>query len=787
MKKRHIFTKSLYKIKNKILITRIYFINSLYTNSLFQKGGVNISKKIHFTLIFALVLFLSINVISANEINENDVYSIDSSDSLAIDSVENTNYVSSDLSDNQNNDDSNTDNSQSNVLSDGETGTGDTTDDDSAVTETLDNTGTSTDTPVQPSKDQTSISVSSTSILRGTYLYVYLKDSSGKPISGKTISLKFASQTYTKTTDGNGAVSLKIGASVGKYAVKVSFIGDDDYLASSKDFTANVYRSNTKITIKSASVARGNYLYAYLKDSSGKPISGQTITLRLKGKTYKKTTDKNGRISHKIDLVASKYSTKLSFAGSTSYYSSSYSFTLKVYKQSTTISVASTSVIRGKYLYAYLKNSNGKALANRSIRIRFYYSKSYYKTFYKTTNDNGRVSLKINSKPASYLTKIYYKGSGYYKASSKSFYLKSYVASTYISVPNNTVVRGKYLYAYLKDSSNNAVANQKLVINFSGTKYERTTNSKGQVSLRIGAHPSSYSVKIKYSGSTGYKSSSKSLTVKVLNNVTHKLTVKSSSPGEFTVRLTDLNGNPISGQTVSITSYLGNQSTGSGVKMTKKTIIIDSDNIYNKATDLKFINDIAQILRSKGYRVLVNDDIGPNEHCKDIYKYGYEDVCVFCIFGGCDSGMFYDMSSKWYQNYLKQYNNRVVLGFTRTQVDLATCSWLKRAHDDNYSPSSFTGLSNPGSYLNEHGMDYVYGRTATEMANNFLNYAVKGLSIGLNNTIPCTINTYSVTTNENGYATVSGLSSGTYTMECSYSNTTLGYVADTIKTKVEIL
>ena len=84
-------------------------------------------------------------------------------------------------------------------------------------------------------------------------------------------------------------------------------------------------------------------------------------------------------------------------------------------------------------------------------------------------------------------------------------------------------------------------------------------------------------------------------------------------------------------------------------------------------------------------------------------------------------------------------------------------------------------------------MDYVYGRTATEMANNFLNYAVKGLSIGLNNTIPCTINTYSVTTNENGYATVSGLSSGTYTMECSYSNTALGYVADTIKTKVEIL
>jgi hypothetical protein len=149
--------------------------------------------------------------------------------------------------------------------------------------------------------------------------------------------------------------------------------------------------------------------------------------------------------------------------------------------------------------------------------------------------------------------------------------------------------------------------------------------------------------------------------------------------------------------------------------------------------------------------------------------------------------MFYDMSSKWYQNYLKQYNNRVVLGFTKTQVDLATCSWLKRAHDDDYSPESFTGLANPGSYLNEHNMDYVYGRTATEMANNFIKYAVKGLSIGLNNTIPCDIDTYKVTTDENGFATISGLASGTYTMKCSYSNTALGYVADTVQTKVTIL
>ncbi|WP_296855090.1 hypothetical protein [uncultured Methanobrevibacter sp.] len=731
---------------------------------------------------------MGINAISANEINDNDLTGINSADVIGMDSVDNTNVISSDLIEDQNEENLQTDN-----LSDGQSNNddGNTDSADSNLNDgNGDSAGSDSDditSNTEVSKEKTTISVSKTSIQRGTVLYIYLKDSNGNPISGKTLSLDIGGNKYTKTTDNNGAVSLKFSSLLGKYTLKVTFNEDSDYLSSNDSFSLNIYQSATKITVSSQSVARGKYLYAYLKDSSGKAISGQTVKIKFRGKTYTKVTNSNGRVSLKITSVASKYTTKITYAGNTSYKSSSKSFTLNVYKTKTNITVASKSVIRGKYLYAYLKDSKGNPLASKSVKIKFYYSKYRYKYFYKTTNSNGRVSLKINNKPGYYTTKIIYSGSGYYKPYTKSFQLKSYVASTKFTVANSSVVRGKYFYAYLKDSSNKAIANQKVVITFNGDKYSKTTDSNGRVSLKINSPVKSYSVKLNYAGSISYKSSSKSLTLKVLNNVTAKLNIKTSGPGEFTVRLTDLNGNPIANQNVSITSIHGNQAAGTGDKITTKTIIIDSDNIYNKATDLKFINDIAQILRSKGYKVLVNDDIGPNEHCKDIYKYGYENSCIFCIFGGCDSGMFYDMSSKWYQNYLNQYDNRVVLGFTRTQVDLATCTWLKRAHDDNYSPLSFTGLSNPGTYLNDHNMDYVYGRTAAEMANNFLNYAVKGLSIGLNNTIPCDIDTYKVTTDENGFATISDLSSGTYTMKCSYSNTALGYVADTIQSKVTIL
>lgn len=726
---------------------------------------------------------MSIGVISANEINDNDLNSIESTDAIEIDSVDNANDISSDLSQDQKEEDT-----QSDVLSDSPS-SNDVDSGSAEEIETEENSGSadldSDDTIVtssEASKEKTTISVSKNSVLRSTKLYIYLKDSNGNPISGKSLSMDIGGNKYTKTTDKNGAVTLTFNSFLGKYTLNVNFNGDSNYLSSTESFAINIYQIKTDITVLSTSVARGKYLYAYLKDSSGKALSGQTVKIRFNGKTFTKVTNSKGRVSLKLTPAAAKYVTKITYAGNTSHKAISKSFTINVYRIKTNITVLSTSVIRGKYLYAYLKDKQGNPLANKTIKIRF-----VNKVFTKKTNKNGRVSLKINSKSGYYATKIIYAGSGYYKPFTKSFKLRSYVAKTHFTIQNTSVVRGKYFYAYLKDSSNNAVSGEKVVITFNGSKFTRTTNANGRVRLIMDYKVNSYNAKLNFAGSTGYGASNKSLTVKVLTNATAKISIKNGSPGEFTIRLTDMKGNPLANQTVSITSLFGNQSAGTGVKLTKKTIIIDSDNIYSKTKDLKFINDIAKILRSKGYKVLVNDDIGPNEHCKDIYKYGYENVVVFCIFGGCDSGMFYDMSSKWYQNYLKQYNNRVVLGFTKTQVDLATCSWLKRAHDDNYSPSNFTGLKNPGSYLNDHNMDYVYGRNATEMANNFLKYAVNGLSIGLNNTVPCNITTHKVTTNENGYATISDLQSGTYTMKCSYSNTALGYVADTVQSKVTIL
>ena len=508
-----------------------------------------------------MILFLSINLISANEINDNDLNSIDSSNLIGIDSIEGTNSLSPLLNEeNLNDEEIKSDNSYSDDLSDRtydaessaenteikeNSANMDNANSISANTEDIETkllTASDSESNLEDvlSKENTALTVSKTSILRGSTLYIYLKDGKGNPISGKELSLTINKLKYTKTTDKNGAVSLPFNNLLGDYTLKVHFNGDSEHLAKTSSFSLHVYQFNTKITVSKESVARGKYLYAYLKDSSGKALSGKKVTFKFRGKNYVKTTNSKGRASLKISPVAGKYPINIVFSGATSYKKSNKKFDLKVYKRATKIIVSSTSVVRGKYLYAYLKDSSGNPLKSQHVTIRFDGS-----NFYKTTNKNGRVALQIKTKLGTFPTKITFAGSGYFKASSKSFKLKSYVAKTKITA-SSSVLRGKYFYVYLKDSSNRAVSGEKVVITFAGKKYSRTTNKNGRAALQIKAAAKDYSIKINYAGSKSYKASSKSLTLHVKPNVTAKIIANAGTfLGEYSIRLMDLKGNPL--------------------------------------------------------------------------------------------------------------------------------------------------------------------------------------------------------------------------------------------------
>jgi dephospho-CoA kinase len=461
-----------------------------------------------------------------------------------LDSDGDTTNINSDLTDNAVNEGNSNDISKEGSV----TPTEDTDNKDSTVNPPVVDNNTKSDTSksssvaanntnnsTQPSKDKSSISISKKSVVRGSNLHIYLKDSNGKGISGKSITVKINGKTYTKTTDKNGAVVFNFSSLLGKYSLKVNFNGDADYLSSTGTFTVNIYRLDPKIVVSSSSVARSKKFVGYLKKSNGNAFAGKKIIITFKGKKYTKTTDSKGKFTLKINNPAGKYKMSIKFAGSTTYNPATKTFTLTVYRQKTNITVASKNVVKGKYLYAYLKTNKGVALVNKPVIIKF----NNKKTFYKTTNSNGRVSLKINSEPGSYSTKVIYKGNGYYKPTTYSFKTRSFIDKTKITVASSSVIKGKYFYAYLKNSNNKVISGEKVVISINGAKYDRTTDKNGRVGLKINCNPKTYAVTVKHSASKKYMASSKSLNLKV--------------------------------------EKAGTNTAGTGNKITQKTIVIDTD------------------------------------------------------------------------------------------------------------------------------------------------------------------------------------------------------------------
>ena len=857
-----------------------------------------------------LILVINIGAISANEITDTNSLESDIEDSLSV-----TDYIDEET-----------------ISSDQSLGAGDSSADsyDMASSNLGEADLSSSDSHIGGEEDEeqadvrnsSSISVSSDSVVRGNSYAITLLDSNNAAASGKLVQFTLSGKTYNATTDSNGKASLPVSLAAGTYPLEIYFAGDDTLNGSTRTIDLKVTANTPSITVGSTTVIRGKYLYVYLKDGNGKAMANQKVSIKINGKTYEKTTNSNGRAALKIKLTGSKYSTKVYFYKSGIYSAASKSFTLKISDNKPKITVANATVIRGKYLYVYLKDKSGAVMASKKVTIRI-----NGKNYVKTTNSNGRAALKIKLTGSKYAAKVYFYKSGVYSYSSKSFTLNIVNNKPSFTIANSTVVKGNYLYVYLKDKAGSVMANQKVAVKLNGKTYAMTTNSNGRIALKVTLAAKKYTTNLNFYKTGVYSASSKSFTLNVVNDnsknsvanimaaatkvrnyvnsykrlpetVTvgsYKISIeefsylmsesivglnkgsissvkilegiqdvesggdsmnakiykeqyvdlanramtyiqnnkvparyaaaysssnskvgnagfdlytycfakilvfydankylpnyctfessvfKSSSDNSqsilsnvtdssrlrnFTIALTGIDSSILSNMAVNLTLAAP---TGSGNKISKKTVILDSDNIYSTSKDLKLLNDIKTILESKGYNVTVNTTIGPNTHNMDI-KYR-KNVCVFSIYGGVDAGMFVDKSAFWFQNKLNLNNNQIVLGFLAPPItrNLATETWLERAHDDDYSASIFSGLANPGSFINTNvGADYVYGSTASELASNFLNFAVNGFSVGLDGTIPSVQKTYQLTTNANGQVTIPNLVAGVYNISYSY-------------------
>ena len=160
----------------------------------------------------------------------------------------------------------------------------------------------------------------------GKNLVVTLKEVNGNAIANAKVTVTFNGKATVLTTDANGQATLAIPANLvpKTYAVSISYDGDATHLKSTANTNVVVKKATVKLTAKKktfkAKVKTKKYTVT-LKDNKGKAMKKVKLTLKVKGKTYKATTNAKGKATFKIKKLTKKgkYTAKVTFKGNANF------------------------------------------------------------------------------------------------------------------------------------------------------------------------------------------------------------------------------------------------------------------------------------------------------------------------------------------------------------------------------------------------------------------------------------------------------------------------------------
>ena len=171
----------------------------------------------------------------------------------------------------------------------------------------------------------TSVNVLVTAIKNGYNYKFTLTDDRGNGLANENVVITFNGKTETVSTDSLGVVNYKLVATkAGTQKLTIKFDSDKNYVSSTLTATVKISKEATKLTAKKktfkAKVKTKKYAVT-LKDSKGKAIKKVKLTLKVKGKTYKATTNAKGKATFKIKNLKKKgkYTAKVTFAGNDLY------------------------------------------------------------------------------------------------------------------------------------------------------------------------------------------------------------------------------------------------------------------------------------------------------------------------------------------------------------------------------------------------------------------------------------------------------------------------------------
>ena len=238
-------------------------------------------------------------------------------------------------------------------------------------------------------------------------LVITLKDANGNALSGVNVIVDL-NGAKTLTTDKNGQVKVSTkGLAPKTYTAKVTFNGNANYVKSTKDVKVTVKKATPKLTAKKktfkSSVKTKKYTMV-LKDNTGKAIKKAKVTLKVKGKTYKATTNTKGKAVFKIKNLKKKgkYTAVIKFKGNKYYNKATKKAKIKVIVTFKTVSKGSKDKATVREIQQALKN-NGYYLTydGHYLKIDGIYHGCTERSVKEFQKDKGlKVTGKVDEKTA---------------------------------------------------------------------------------------------------------------------------------------------------------------------------------------------------------------------------------------------------------------------------------------------------------------------------------------------------------------------------------------------------
>ena len=356
---------------------------------------------------------------------------------------------------------------------------------------------------------------------------VTLTDINGSAVGGAGMyyTINDGESVYA-LSDGKG--SFVVENLIGDVSISVTYAGNETFAPSNNTASISFPKRSTKMMVTSIDGAKLE-LTAVLLDDANRPIIGALVSYTLNGASKANaTTDGNGEFTV---AIANNALLAMNYGGNNVYYGSDVAITIKNIvptPKDTIIEVPSTMTKtavdynageKGTMFYFYLKDADGKALANKAIKIGI-----FDKIYTVKTDSNGRGGLQINIANANYYTyAISFLGDDDYKASFAVCSLEIVkkpitITPAKTSYTFKASAKTKTVTATLKSSNSYIPKGKQVTLAIAGKTFKATIGDKGQISFNIGSLTAkgTYKVTIKYAGSNTYSAAtSKTITIKI--------------------------------------------------------------------------------------------------------------------------------------------------------------------------------------------------------------------------------------------------------------------------------